>query len=401
MKTKIISGVLALVLLTIVTSTYSVLFKLKLAQVDSQKIAVSENLFEFATAATPSVKLAPTTISASASALNASTTPTSTSTTPVQNTPVPKIFLTGGRTLSATGNNIISSSNGSAWTQITASSSTLWSPRSHHSLTSFNGLMFVMGGFNSNAGGSPEYNDVYSSVDGVVWTRRLANAPWADRISHQAVSYNGKLFVMGGSTMTSASSTSCGCRIYLNDVWSSANGINWTSLGNAPWATRDRFASVVFNNRIWVMGGTVRILPFPQNIADVWSSSNGISWTQATSSAPWGRRSGHSAVAYNGKIFVMGGANETTGLLTNDVWSSTNGVNWTLVASTTPWSVRQGHTSLVFDNYMWVIGGIDFNLSTNTVYTDAWKSRNGINWTRATTTIPNLNGDGFAGVVMP
>ncbi|MEK7552442.1 MAG: hypothetical protein AAB534_03440 [Patescibacteria group bacterium] len=384
MKTKLVSGVFALILLTVVVSTYSTLSKLNLAQVESQKVVVNGNLFEFTTAATPRVMVAPV------------------PTTPVQTAPISKIFLAGGNSFDNINNlftpcvnNVLSSINGIAWNQIVANAT--WSPRSHHTLTSFGGFMFVMGGANTQGPGQyTEYNDVYVG-DGTNWIQWLANAPWAARMSHNTMSYNGKLFIMGGSALV-------GQWIFFNDVWSSVDGQNWIPLGNAPWQGRERFASVVFNNKIWVMGGRgVLTSPPPQeNLDDVWSSPDGINWIQTTVNAPWGRRSGHSAVAYNGKIFVIGGANESTGLLTNDVWSSTDGINWTQVTPNAPWTVRQGHTSLVFDGYMWVIGGFAYIWpNSSTVYTDAWKSRDGINWTQVTNNIPNLNGDGFAGVVMP
>ena len=59
--------------------------------------------------------------------------------------------------------------------------------------------------------------------------------------------------------------------------------------------------------------------------------SNGIlvntklSWQQAITSAGWPGRSLHSSLVYNNKMWVIGGYD---GNDKNDVWDSTNGINW-------------------------------------------------------------------------
>jgi hypothetical protein len=60
-------------------------------------------------------------------------------------------------------------------------------------------------------------------------------------------------------------------------------------------------------------------------------------------------------VVFDNKIWVLGGNNSPTYL--NDVWYSSDGVNWTQ-ATADAWS--SGHyygTSVVFDNKIWVLGG--------------------------------------------
>jgi hypothetical protein len=114
--------------------------------------------------------------------------------------------------------------------------------------------------------------------------------------------------------------------------------------------------SVVFDNKIWVIGGFDNNW-FYKN--DVWYSSDGINWTLATSSAPWSGRAGHTSVVFDNKIWVIGGFDDSWPPK-NDVWYSSDGINWTLATDTAPWSERYGHTSVVFDNKIWVIGGYLF-----------------------------------------
>ena len=46
-------------------------------------------------------------------------------------------------------------------------------------------------------------------------------------------------------------------REYFNDVWSSPDGANWTEVTASPgWNARVSPGVVSFNNRMWVMGGS-------------------------------------------------------------------------------------------------------------------------------------------------
>ena len=58
---------------------------------------------------------------------------------------------------------------------------------------------------------------------------------------------------------------------------------------------------------------------------DVWSSSDGVTWTQESASAAFPVRADHQVVAFNNKLWLIGGYD---GSRKNDVWSSSDGVNW-------------------------------------------------------------------------
>ncbi len=144
------------------------------------------------------------------------------------------------------------------------------------------------------------------------------------------------------------------------------------------WNARNGAASCVYDGKIWVMGG---VCP-ASYLNDVWYSSDGENWTCATTAAPWSARTGHSAVSYDGKMWMIGGGAWGAGFETkNDVWSSTDGVTWTDVSDSAPWLPRMGHSLLVYDNKMWVLAGGNH---TGFTINDAWYSTDGDNWTCAT-----------------
>ena len=254
---------------------------------------------------------------------------------------------------------------GAAWTEVTANAG--WSARQGHRSVVFKNKMWVIGG-----------SDVWFSVDGTSWTRATSDAGWAARRNHSSIVFENKIWVLGGYDIINVIQTD----IFFNDVWSSDNGISWTQAkpnNNAGWSRREHHSSVVFDNKIWVLGGWNRINIF----GDVWSSSNGINWTQVTAPTGWSNHVGHTSIVFDNKIWVLGG-NDGRNNYKNDVLFSDDGIAWKQATASANWSTRHYHASTVFDNKMWVLGGEIGILRNRTRYNDVWFSENGTNWTQAT-----------------
>lgn len=268
------------------------------------------------------------------------------------------------------------------WTQTTATPA--WGVRADHASASFSNRMWIMGG----RGGpmtADQKNDVWSSTDGVTWTQETADAGWSERYGHTCAVFNGKLWMIGG--VGGGLATGFYSR---NDVWSSPDGVTWTQeVAAANWTARDRHATVVFNNKLWILGGLVQTV----ETSEVWSSGDGINWTLETT-APWAARAALSAVVFNGRIWIFGGRVASTPF--GDVWSSPDGVNWTQEA-TPPWGARFEHASAAVGNRMWVIGGVDGVGTGATYFADAWSSADCINWTQET---PGWSGRAELGAVV-
>ena len=197
-------------------------------------------------------------------------------------------------------------------------------------------------------------------VIGKYWTNANATGHWVERFRHTSVVYDNKMWILGGSNR--------------NDIWWSTDGTNWTNVRDNLnvsncWSKREGHASVVYDNKMWVFGGYYD---------DVWWSTDGLDWTNANASGHWGDRSYHTSVVYDNKMWVMGGYSSGK---KNDVWWSTDGTNWTNANATGHWSPRVGHKSVVYDNKMWIFGGDDGNEKN-----DVWWSTDGTNWTNANAT---------------
>src|SRR6185503_7075937 len=98
----------------------------------------------------------------------------------------------------------------------------------------------------------------------------------------------------------------------------------------------------------------------PGDAADAGQPIPTLIWTESTPAAAFSPRESFGAVAFAGKMWVIGGGDfgdGTSARFFNDVWSSTDGATWTLVTGSAPFSPRWGHTVTVFNDKIWVIGG--------------------------------------------
>lgn len=108
-----------------------------------------------------------------------------------------------------------------------------------------------------------------------------------------------------------------------NDVWVSDDGIHWEKIADQITnATLFGYASVVFDNKIWLLGCNRN----GQFASKVYVSGDGINWQEQD--APWSPRGGIAAAVYNGKLYMTGGkyggfrngTTETEFVYSNDVW---------------------------------------------------------------------------------
>lgn len=266
--------------------------------------------------------------------------------------------------------NFVVTPSGATWTS--GSSNPFSGARVGSAAVALGDYLYVIGGGNA----SGLFADVWRSSDGVTWTQITANGGFGARAFHVVLAFNSKLWIMGGYK----ASNGAGNQYTLpdDDVWSSTDGITWTLVtAAAGWAARGQFAGCVYNEQMVIAGGIDSTL-----FNDVWISTNGVTWTQQTAAAAWAARKGFGLVSHNGALILTAGSKGTPAS-DDDIWqSSNNGVTWTLVTATSGFGVRYHHSTLSFANRLWVAGGLN---DAGTVKTDVWYSENnGLTWTQAT-----------------
>ena len=227
----------------------------------------------------------------------------------------------------------------------------------------YNNQLYAMG---NNVLYRPQGTAVSAYSTGAAFSQ-VADAPWNTRKNAASVVFQNKIFVIGGDDFSGGN--------YFSDVWSTADGLTWTQLVSvSPWGKRSFMQVVVFNNRLYVMGGSDGTTFYN----DVWVSDNGVDWNMLTDKAAWAGRTAFGLLAYNNGMFLLGGQT-SGGTYTTQVYFSTDGTTWDLVTDNTGWSSRVAFGSLVFNSKMWIIGGFGGGASKNEV----WSSEDGKNWTAA------------------
>ena len=260
------------------------------------------------------------------------------------------------------------------WVRVTEQAP--WQPRDSQGEVAYRDRLWIFGGwFNSF---KPAPRDVWSSNDGADWQLVQETAPWKHSDLPMSLVLNDRMWFMGGWYNGRLPGHSAS-----NQVWSSTDGVEWdVATENAGWTPRIAAGSVVFKDRMWILGGTENYFFGDEKSLrnDVWSSADGKTWELATDSAGWCPRAYHQAVVLGGKIWVMGGGNYLPDhFALNDVWCSEDGVHWTEVTNAAPWGARLWFSAVVYRDRMWVLGGWAKDPDN---FGDVWFSADGKNWSQ-------------------
>jgi hypothetical protein len=195
---------------------------------------------------------------------------------------------------------------------------------SYSAIVIWNNRMFAIG------------STIWSSADGTVWSRdNLPDGTAAPGpLAGSRATENSRAFVLG-STLFFLQPDS-------GEVYSTTDptATTWTNLGAIPGFTpRCGETAFVLANRLWVEGGGACDYSAVYN--DIWSSADGVNWTQSETSAAWHPRMwGCASSGSTEDIWMVGGYWPTDWTNTggdiaprygenhSDVWYTKDGVNW-------------------------------------------------------------------------
>ncbi len=271
--------------------------------------------------------------------------------------------------------------------------------RSNHSTVVYNGYIYVLGGSSSN---TVYYAPI--NANGTIGTWQTTTTFTTARYGHASVVYNGYVYVVGGQSVSS----------YLNDVQYARINNGGSGVVGA-WSTTSNFttarlghASVVYNGYIYILGGEKSSVSTAcrnsgsdylcNDVQYAPINANGTIGTWQTTSYFSIPRTGSTAVAYNGYMYIIGG------FINYDTYARTNNVQYAPInadGSLGAWQNTSllpdtifAHASAIYNGYVYVMGG---NWQLNTVYYAQFNS-NGTLGTWQSTTSFNIARNGLKAV---
>ena len=267
-------------------------------------------------------------------------------------------------------NEVWSSADGIDWTLVKENAfaegyahAADWEGRHTAGYAVFNERMWIVGG----DGNQGHYqNDVWSSADGVHWDCVNRDVAWGPRLLHYTFVLRDKIWILGGQTLPQFAPAE---ERFYDDVWHTEDGVDWQRREPREpcWTPRGMIGgSAVFQDRVWILGGGTYDTPdHPDRIYynDVWSSADGIDWHCHVETAPWAPRDYHEVAVFDDKLWLLEGFDGKGNR--NDVWYSSDGESWTELPDV-PWAPRHAASVCVHRNALWVIAG-------NNMESDVWK----------------------------
>ncbi len=254
-------------------------------------------------------------------------------------------------------------------------------------IAEFQGRLYQLGGHGTTSRDSYVYfADIEAAIQSgnIEWNWDFGNlqAPWSSRSHHGVEVFDNRLWVIGGSGGSRTADQP------LNDVWAMDAAGNWTEVtAAADWSRRHQPATVVFQDKLWVIGGR-EYLGWSSPIQDVWTSGDGANWTLVTDNPPW-QAERAVAVNFNGRLYLL--IHPVQATVWNpgkrgEVWTTSDGVSWERLSDNGPW----GHyfEAVVHQGRIVVATGPD--AITGDAGQAVWDSRDGVHWARTT---PQPGGD--------
>lgn len=173
------------------------------------------------------------------------------------------------------------------------------------------------------------------------------------------VAYNGYLYYIGGTVSTNSQTA-----IYKSKIGANGEPNAWTLAGQMD-IERSIPGAIAYNNRLYVIGGAsaIDVVTYSSVVSAPINPDGSLgAWTTNTSLPS--ARGGHGVVQYNGYIYSIGGFNQNIDAATTDVNYIKINADGSLapawVSTTplmTPRSTLGGNFATLYNGYLYVAGG--------------------------------------------
>jgi hypothetical protein len=223
-----------------------------------------------------------------------------------------------------------------------------FSPRFGHTLTVFDGKMWVIGGLDAS---NTPLNEIWYTTDGENWVDATPTSVFLDFHHHSTVVFNGKMYIIGTKSGS-----------FGTEVWSSPNGLDWTMETNNAFPRINYGEVVVYNGKLYAIGG--KNLDLNQSTNAIYKSENGVHWEEVNLNYAFTPTHSHTATVFRDKVWLLGGGElDAGGTLThsNEIWYSDGELTeWHLYGGPDILPKIYSHHAMVYEDELWVFGGLNF-----------------------------------------
>jgi hypothetical protein len=216
----------------------------------------------------------------------------------------------------------------------------------------FNDAMYGLGNFDGNIERFRFRPYIYKSSDLKRWQTISTQSNIPERFFYHPYVFKNKLWIAGGMTQHES----------FADLWNSADAVHWDKVAdNLPFGKRENSLVVTFKEKLYLLNN------------DVWSSADGLLWTQETKEIlPGIAVFGYAAVVYDDQIWLLGC--NRNGNFSSKVLASNDGKTWKEMDA--PWSPRGGVAACVYKGKIFITGGkyggMDINHPEFEYSNDVW-----------------------------
>ncbi|MDD5688349.1 MAG: fibronectin type III domain-containing protein [Elusimicrobia bacterium] len=249
-------------------------------------------------------------------------------------------------------------------------------------MATYNGRLYVVGGFNSGISTPSVYSSLIDGNGNVgSWTNEANQMPQG-RYNHAAAVWNGKLYVAGGLSSNT---------VYSAPINGDGSIGVWGAQGNTLPQNLDYHTMVAWGSSLYVVGGING--GTPQNTVYRSSvSGNGTVGVWNVETALPKALYGHAMSIYNGKLYVAGGEDFSFTISSCVYTAPINGDATVGSWTQEPFSLPSGgakYLSMCIDNNKIVVTGGNNSGAKNTVYSSTITANGGVGvWTVEPKTLP-------------